>query len=74
MPELGSAPDQAPEAVQDVAFVEDQVSVEEPPLTTDDGFAEIDTVSGGGGGGGGETLVTVLRGRRPRNQFTVSLV
>jgi hypothetical protein len=48
VPELGFAPDHAPEAVQDVALVEDQVSVEEFPLETNEGFAEIDTVGGGG--------------------------
>jgi hypothetical protein len=48
VPELGSAPDHAPEAVQDVALVDDQVSVEKVPLVTDDGFAEIDTVGAGG--------------------------
>jgi hypothetical protein len=53
VPYLGSAPDHAPEALHDVALVEDQVSVEEVPLVTDEGFAEIDTVGAGGGGGGG---------------------
>ena len=43
------APDQAPEAVQDVAFVEDQVSVEDAPFATDVGFATSDTVGVGGG-------------------------
>lgn len=38
------APDQPPEAVQEVAFVEDQVSIEDPPLTTEVGFAVSDTV------------------------------
>ena len=47
LPEVALAPDQAPEAVQDVALVEDQVSVEEPPLVTDVGFALIDTVGAG---------------------------
>ena len=45
------APDQPPEAVQAVAFVEDQVSVEDPPLATDAGFAASDTVCTGGGEG-----------------------
>ena len=42
------APDQPPEAVQEVALVEDQVSVEDPPLATEAGFAASDTVSTGG--------------------------
>ena len=37
-------PDHAPEAVQEVAFVEDQASIEDPPLATEVGFALIDTV------------------------------
>jgi hypothetical protein len=44
---LGPTP-HAPEEVQDAAFVEDQVSVEDPPLVTDVGFAASDTVGGGG--------------------------
>ena len=50
-PESALAPDQPPEAAQEVAFVEDQVSVEDPPLVTDAGLAASDTVSTGGGGG-----------------------
>jgi len=44
-------PDHAPEAVQEVALLDDQVSVEDPPLATDVGFAASDTVGAGGGGG-----------------------
>ena len=44
MPEIALAPDQAPAAEQEVAFVEDQVSIEDPPLTTEVGFAVSDTV------------------------------
>ena len=40
-------PDHAPEAEQDVAFVEDQVSIEVPPLVTDVGFAANDTAGSG---------------------------
>jgi hypothetical protein len=50
LPEVAWAPDQPPEAVQDAAFVEDQVSIDVPPLATDVGFAESDTVTDGGGG------------------------
>jgi len=42
--EVGLVPVQPPEAVQDVAFVEDQVSVEDAPDATDAGLAAIDTV------------------------------
>ena len=48
VPEVALAPDQPPEAVQEVALVEDQVSVEDPPLATDAGFAASDTVGTGG--------------------------
>jgi len=51
-------PDQPPEAVHNVAFVEVQVSVEDPPLTTDARLAVSDTV-GVGGGSGVSTTVTV---------------
>ena len=44
MPEAALVPDHAPEAEQDVAFVEDQVSIEVPPLVTDVGFAATETV------------------------------
>lgn len=42
-------PDHAPEAEQEVAFVEDQSRVEAPPLATDAGFAASDTLGDGGG-------------------------
>lgn len=49
LPEVDFGPTpQAPEEVQEVAFVEDHVSVDAPPLVTDAGFAEIDTVGAGG--------------------------
>ena len=47
MPEVALLPDHAPEAVQEVALVDDQVSVEDPPLATDVGFAVSDTVGTG---------------------------
>ena len=50
LPETALAPDHAPEATQDVASVDDQVSVEDPLLATDVGFAASDTVGVGGGG------------------------
>jgi hypothetical protein len=49
LPEIALAPDHAPDAEQEPAFVEDHVSVEDPPLATDVGFAESDTVGTGGG-------------------------
>jgi len=59
LPEVERAPDQAPDAVQDVALVEDQVRVDDPPLATDVGFAETDTVGTGGGRGVPVTLTCV---------------
>ena len=56
LPEVALAPDQPPEAVQDVAFAEDQVSVDVPPLATAAGFAVSDTVGAGGGGGEPDTV------------------
>ena len=52
LPEAALAPVQPPEAVQEVASVEDQTSVDDPPLVTDVGFAVSDTANAGGGGGG----------------------
>jgi hypothetical protein len=46
-PLSGSLPDQAPEAVQDVALVADQVIVELLPLATVLGLAEIVMVGTG---------------------------
>jgi len=51
LPEVALAPDQAPEAVQEVALVVDQVSIDDPPLAIDVGFAASDTVGTGEGGG-----------------------
>ena len=47
--EVDLGPDHAPEAKQEVASVEDQVSMEGPPLVTDVGFAASETVGTGGG-------------------------
>jgi len=55
LPEGALVPDQPPEAVQESAFVEDQVSVEDPPFETDGGSAASDTV----GAGGNTVTVTV---------------
>ncbi len=46
-PLVGWLPDQPPEAVQEVAFVVDQLKVELPPLTTELGFAARLTVGAG---------------------------
>jgi hypothetical protein len=50
LPEVALFPDHAPEAEQEVAFVEDQASIEDAPLATDVGFATRDTIGAGGGG------------------------
>ncbi len=47
VPLAALVPDQAPEAVHDVASVEDQVSVELAPLVTEAGFAVKVTVGAG---------------------------
>ncbi len=52
-------PDHAPEATQEVALVDDQVNMEDPPLATDVGFAASDTVGTGGGGGMPDTMTVV---------------
>ena len=54
VPLVGSLPDQPPEAVQLVAFVEDQLSVEAEPLLNVPGLALRLNV--GFGGGAAETL------------------
>lgn len=56
LPEVALLPVHAPEARQEVAPVEDQVSVEDPPLATDAGLAASDTVGTGGGGGVPDTV------------------
>jgi hypothetical protein len=58
LPETALLPDHAPEATQEVASVDDQVRVEDPPLVTIVGFAASDTV--GTGGGGMPDTVTVV--------------
>lgn len=57
MPLTASVPDQAPEAVHEVALVEDQVRVVLPPLETTLGFELIVTV---GGDAPDETALTVM--------------
>jgi len=47
LPEVALLPDHEPEAVQEVALVDDQVSVEDAPLATDVGFTARDTVGTG---------------------------
>ena len=49
LPEVPLLPDQPPEATHDVAFVEDQVSVDVPPLEILAGFAVSETTGSGGG-------------------------
>ena len=55
-PEVALAPDQAPEAVQELALVEDQVSVEDALYATVVGFAASETVGIGGGGAVSDTV------------------
>ncbi len=51
-PETGFVPDHPPEAEQEVAFVEDQLSVEVPLAVTVNGLAESETVVAPGAGAG----------------------
>jgi hypothetical protein len=56
LPEVALLPVHAPDAVQEVALVDDQVSVEDAPLATEVGFAASETVGTGGGGGMPDTM------------------
>ena len=62
VPEIALLPLQPPDAVHDVALLEDQVNVLLPPLATDVGAAEIVTV----GAGVGFVTVTVVLARAVR--------
>ena len=53
VPLVAFVPVQLPEAVHEVALVEDQVTIETWPAVMLVGLAEIATVGAGGGGGGG---------------------
>jgi hypothetical protein len=53
VPLVARAPDQAPDAIQDVAFVEFHVNDDVPPLVIVVGFA-VSVVVGGCAGGGVE--------------------
>ena len=60
LPAVVFAPDQAPDAVQDVASVDDHVSVAALPFNTLVGLATSETVAAGGGGMSATTTVTSL--------------
>lgn len=47
VPEVGLPPDQAPEAVHELALVADQLRFDAPPLATDTGLALNDSVGAG---------------------------
>lgn len=63
LPEVALVPLHAPDAVQEVAFVEDQLSVDVPFTLTAVGFALSVAVAAGGGGGGGfaDTVTVTVR-------------
>jgi hypothetical protein len=67
LPLVALVPDQPPEAVQLVAFVEDQLSVEAEPLFTVPGFALRVTV----GLAGAETLTVTERPALPPGPLQV---
>jgi hypothetical protein len=56
LPEIALLPDHVPEATHEVALVDDQLSMEDPPLASEVGFAVSDTVGTGDGGGRPDTL------------------
>ena len=60
VPEVALVPLQFPEAVQDVALEDDQVSVAAEPATTEDGAAASVTVGASGAVGGCETVATTV--------------
>ena len=60
LPDVALVPLQLPEAVQDVALVDDQVSVAAEPATTEDGAAASVTVGASGAVGGCETVATTV--------------
>jgi hypothetical protein len=60
VPEGDFAPDQSPDAVQELALVEDQASVEEPRLGTAAGLAASDTVGADGACGGAVTATCAV--------------
>jgi hypothetical protein len=59
LPEVALFPVQAPDAAQPVAFEDDHVSREVPPLVTEVGFALKLTVGAPGGGGPAGVTFTV---------------
>jgi hypothetical protein len=65
-PLVASLPDQAPEAVHEVAFVEDQASVELPPLVTVLGLAVKLTLGTGVGAGAATDTVADCAAVPPR--------
>ena len=72
LPEVDFAPDQAPVATQDVAFVEFQLSVEGVPLVTVSGLAVSETVGTGGGGGVPATVTWTVALTDPAKPVQVS--
>ena len=67
VPVVGSLPDQPPEAVQLLALVEDQLSIDDPPLLTVVGLALRLTV------GAAETLTVTDRPALPPAPLQVSV-
>jgi len=72
LPESALLPDQAPEATQEVASLDDQVSVDALPLATEGGFADSDTVGSGGAGTGEEESPPLPPHPMTRNDIAVT--
>jgi len=66
-------PDQSPEAEQELAFADVQLSVDMPPLATEGGSARIDTVGTGGGGGRPATATCAVAVALPPAPVQVSV-
>jgi hypothetical protein len=73
LPEAGFAPLQAPEAVHEVALVEDHDSIDVPLTVTDRGEALKFTVGRGGGGGFALTVTVTERPTDPPAPVQVRL-
>jgi hypothetical protein len=72
-PDVGFVPDQTPLAVHDVAFAEDHVRLEDPPLATLRGLAVSCTVTGGGAAAPTETLDRASAATEPRCAITFAV-
>jgi hypothetical protein len=71
-PDVDWEPDQLPLAMQLVALVDDQVSVEAPPVLTVEGLALILTVAAAGGGGSADLSLASVPPPQPATASTAN--